>query len=136
MIDPRTGTLVTNPNTQEAVELTAVEGTPTCLALAHGQAALAIGMESGKVEYNSVTWGGGGVPEFSFEDFLVRCTSAVRDVAFSPTDKWVAVASEDLELRLVEMDGREVSSLRKHDGSVRSVCFDPKVRLLLLLDAF
>lgn len=113
-----------------------MEGTPTCLALSHGQTALAIGMESGKVEYNSVTWGEGGVPEFSFEDFLVRCTSAVRDVAFSPTDKWVAVASEDLELRLVEMDGREVSSLRKHDGSVRSVCFDPKVRHSLWRDNF
>ncbi|GAB5030478.1 wd repeat and hmg-box dna-binding protein partial [Nannochloropsis oceanica] len=133
VIDPLTGALATNPNTQEAVELTAVEGTPTCLALAHGQTALAIGMESGKVEYNSVTWGEGSVPEFSFEDFLVRCTSAVRDVAFSPTDKWVAVASEDLELRLVEMDGREVSSLRKHDGSVRSVCFDPKEEYLVSL---
>ncbi len=129
VLDARTGALAVNPDTQAPLEMTAVEGTPTCLALSLDAKALAIGMESGKVEYNSVTWteaASGGIPEFSFEDFLVRCTTPVRDMAFSASSKWVAVASDDLELKLVDMadDDRTVTALRKHDGGVRSVCFD------------
>jgi len=115
-----------DPTTQGTVKLTAVDGTPICLALTREQTALAIGMESGKVEFNRVSWEN-GVPEFHFEDFLVRCTSAVRDIALSPTSKWAAVGSGDLELRLIEVQSRKATPLRKHDGGVHSLCFDPKV---------
>jgi chromosome transmission fidelity protein 4 len=58
---------------------------------------------------------------------MVRCTAPVRDVAYSASDKWVAVASEDMELRLVDGKSFDTHLLREHDGGVRSVCFDPKV---------
>eukprot|EP00952_Eustigmatos_sp_NYUAD-ZCMA_P012026 48486-Eustigmatos_ZCMA.PRE.1 len=56
-----------------------------------------------------------------------RCTAPVRDVQYSPSDAWVAAASEDMELRLIDAKSMDVTMLKKHDGGVRSVCFDPKV---------
>lgn len=61
-----------------------------------------------------------------------RCTSAVRDVAYSSSDKWAAVASDDLELRLVDTTNHANTKsilAEKDPSSSKSVSFDPKVTL-------
>lgn len=108
-----------------------VTGEPVCLAATHAGKSLAVGMASGKVELNDL-------PGVDFDDFLARATSPVRDVAFSASDRWAAVASDDLELLLVDVATREVTQLKgkgAHDGGLRSVCFDPQEAFLLSLGA-
>ena len=63
--------LAINPNTQEAVALSEVNGTPTCLAVGHQEQVMLIGTDSGKVEYDELRRED-GVPDYAFECFLVR----------------------------------------------------------------
>lgn len=95
----------------------------------HSGKQLTVGKADGKVELNDL-------PDVDFDDFLVRTTSTVRDICFSPSDKWVAVVSDDLEVLLVETATHEVTQLKgAHEGAGRSVCFDPKEEFLVSLGA-
>ncbi|KAM7209448.1 Minichromosome loss protein 1 [Naviculisporaceae sp. PSN 640] len=68
-----------------------------------------------------------------FDRFLVRATLPIRDVALSPDNKWCAVASDELSVKLVSID--DTSNLRKldeHRKPTKHLAFDPKGSLLAL----
>ncbi|PVI08661.1 WD40 repeat-like protein [Periconia macrospinosa] len=63
-----------------------------------------------------------------FEYYLERVSLPARDVALSPDQNWVAVASEEHTVLLVNTGGRherQVKKLSDHQGSVKHVSFDP-----------
>ncbi|KAF2688654.1 chromosome segregation protein-like protein [Lentithecium fluviatile CBS 122367] len=60
-----------------------------------------------------------------FEEILVRSTLPVRDVALSPDGNWVAVASDELVVYVVNTkDMLQVKRLRDQNRSVKHVSFD------------
>ncbi|KAF2840400.1 putative chromosome segregation protein [Patellaria atrata CBS 101060] len=62
----------------------------------------------------------------SLDEILVRCSVAVRDVALSPDGNWVAVASDELVVKVVNTnDMTRVIYLRDQPRSVKHVSFDP-----------
>ncbi|KAF7535395.1 hypothetical protein G7Z17_g13212 [Cylindrodendrum hubeiense] len=69
----------------------------------------------------------------SFENFLLRTTLPIRDVALTADNKWCAVASDELTVKIVNTsDIQEVRHLREHGRAVRNVSFDPQGRLIAL----
>ncbi|ORY07166.1 chromosome segregation protein-like protein [Clohesyomyces aquaticus] len=59
------------------------------------------------------------------EDILVRTSLPVRDVAMSPDGNWVAVASDELVVKVVNTkDTQQVQYLREQLRSVKHVAFD------------
>ncbi|EME85634.1 uncharacterized protein MYCFIDRAFT_52898 [Pseudocercospora fijiensis CIRAD86] len=77
-----------------------------------------IGSESGEVtKYSLVTK--------RMEEILVRCTAPVRDLALSPDGQWVAVASDEHDVKIVNTsDMSRVIFLGEHLRSVKQVAFD------------
>ncbi|KAF1926592.1 tricorn protease domain 2-containing protein [Didymella exigua CBS 183.55] len=62
-----------------------------------------------------------------FEEILVRTTLPVRDVALSPDGKWIAVASDELSVSIVNTkDMTKVRTLREQPRAVKHVSFDKK----------
>ncbi|KAI9658072.1 MAG: hypothetical protein M1821_002732 [Bathelium mastoideum] len=67
----------------------------------------------------------------SLDQILVRCTLPVRDLALSPDGNWVAVASEELVVKVVNTsDMTRVLYLRDQTKPVKHVSFDPSGTLL------
>ncbi|GME59896.1 chromosome segregation protein [Neofusicoccum parvum] len=61
----------------------------------------------------------------AFEDYLVRCTLPVRDIALSPDGNWAAVASDELVVKVVNTkDTARVIYLREQSRPVKHVSFD------------
>ncbi|EKG21079.1 hypothetical protein MPH_01623 [Macrophomina phaseolina MS6] len=59
------------------------------------------------------------------EEVLVRCTLPVRDIALSPDGNWVAVASDELVVKVVNTrDMTRVVHLREQSRPVKHVSFD------------
>nr|POF17785.1 minichromosome loss protein 1 [Quercus suber] len=59
------------------------------------------------------------------QDILVRCTLPVRHLALSPDQQWVAVASDELEVKIVKVnDMSKVLFLRDQTKPVKHVSFD------------
>ncbi|KAF2229900.1 WD40 repeat-like protein [Viridothelium virens] len=67
----------------------------------------------------------------SLDQILVRCTLPIRDLALSPDGNWVAVASEELVVKVVNTnDMSRVLYLRDQAKPVKHVSFDPSGTLL------
>ena len=61
----------------------------------------------------------------SMEEVLVRSSLPVRDIAISPDGEWVAVASDELEVKVVNAkDTARVMFLREQSRPVKHVSFD------------
>ncbi|KAI9748497.1 MAG: hypothetical protein M1815_003215 [Lichina confinis] len=60
------------------------------------------------------------------QQVLVRCTLPIRDVALSPDGRWAAVASDELEVKLVDVqDMTRVRHLRQQTKAVKHLSFHP-----------
>ncbi|KAK3719684.1 DNA polymerase alpha accessory factor Mcl1 [Vermiconidia calcicola] len=61
----------------------------------------------------------------SMEEMLVRSSLPVRDIAISPDGQWAAVASDELEVKVVNtQDMTRVMYLREHPRPAKHVSFD------------
>ena len=62
-----------------------------------------------------------------FERNATKCTLPIRDLCFSPDNVWLAVASDNEEIKVVSVENvQEIKSLQGHEGGVKSIAFDPK----------
>lgn len=69
----------------------------------------------------------------SFDKFLLRTLLPVRDIALSPDHKWCAVASDELQVKLVNIsDITKVKTLREHNKATKHLSFDSKGSLITL----
>ncbi|KAI9671224.1 MAG: hypothetical protein M1817_003731 [Caeruleum heppii] len=69
----------------------------------------------------------------TLERILVRCTLPVRDIALSPDGEWVAVASDELVVKLVNVDDNSrIKYLREQPKPVKHVSFHPGGSTLLV----
>ena len=90
----------------------------------HSNRGLAVGTEEHFAKLYSVSNDDGAV---KFEKNLTRCTAPVRHVSFSPTGLFLAVASEECDLRLINMiNTKQVITLKGHEGPIKSAVWDPK----------
>lgn len=61
----------------------------------------------------------------SMEEILVRCTLPIHDIALSPDGRWAAVASGELEVKVVNTsDMTRVMYLREQTKAPKHVSFD------------
>ncbi|KAH6640842.1 WD40-repeat-containing domain protein [Chaetomium tenue] len=68
-----------------------------------------------------------------FDKFLLRTSMPVRDVAISPDNKWCAVASDELTVKLVGIqDNTQLLTLKEHGKPTKHLSFDPKGSMLAL----
>ncbi|KAI9742420.1 MAG: hypothetical protein M1818_003954 [Claussenomyces sp. TS43310] len=62
----------------------------------------------------------------SFSKFLVRSTLPIRDIALSPDGKWCAVASDELTVKIVQVeDTNMIYFLREQSKPVKHLTFSP-----------
>eukprot|EP00960_Hanusia_phi_P077656 768724-Hanusia_phi.AAC.7 len=67
-----------------------------------------------------------------FERNVTRCSLPIRDLSFSQDSSYLAIASDDSEIKIVNVNNVEdCKTLQGHEGGVKSVCFDPKNEFLL-----
>ena len=67
-----------------------------------------------------------------FERNVTRCSLPIRDLAFSQDSSFLAIASDDSEIKIVNVnDVEEFKTLQGHEGGVKSVSFDPKNEFLI-----
>jgi chromosome transmission fidelity protein 4 len=68
----------------------------------------------------------------AFEKVLLRSTLPVNCAQFAPDGKWVAIASEESVIKLVNVDNiSNVKVLNGHSSAVKSICFDPTGEYLI-----
>jgi chromosome transmission fidelity protein 4 len=96
------------------------------LALATSNHFFVAGAEDGTVSYYSLE-------QNMFDKFLLRTSLPVRDVAVSPDNKWCAVASDELTVKLVGIDDNtKLLTLKEHGKPTKHLSFDPKGGMLAL----
>lgn len=96
------------------------------LAVATSNGFFVAGCEDGTVSYYSLETN-------MFDRFLLRTSLPVRDVALSPDNKWCAVASDELTVKLVGVeDNGQLLTLKEHGKPTKHLSFDPKGSLLTL----
>ncbi|KAK2735290.1 hypothetical protein FQN57_001185 [Myotisia sp. PD_48] len=67
--------------------------------------------------------------EGKMDKLLVRSTLPIRDLAISPDKEWVAVASDELTVKIINInDITEVKYLRDQSKGAKHVTFDPSGR--------
>ncbi|KAF1943366.1 WD40 repeat-like protein [Clathrospora elynae] len=87
-------------------------------AVVAGNGFFITGSEDGTVSKYSLESG-------KFEEFLVRTTLPIRDVALSPDGNWIAVASDELVVSVVNTkDMTQVRTLRDQPRAVKHVAFE------------
>ncbi|EXJ93715.1 chromosome transmission fidelity protein 4 [Capronia coronata CBS 617.96] len=88
-------------------------------AVASGNDYVILGCEDGTVsEY--------AVPSGDLKQLLVRTTLPIRDVALSPDENWVAVSSDELEIKIVNRhDIEQITILRDHPKPIKHLTYDP-----------
>ncbi|KAI8943449.1 hypothetical protein NX059_001458 [Plenodomus lindquistii] len=87
-------------------------------AVVAGNGFFITGSEDGTVSKYSLEDG-------KFEEILVRTTLPVRDVAISPNSNWIAVASDELVVNVVNTkDMTQIRTLRDQPRAVKHVAFD------------
>ncbi|KAI9017336.1 WD40-repeat-containing domain protein [Gaertneriomyces semiglobifer] len=81
-------------------------------------------------EDQSVYWS--QLPDGEPRKLLLRCTLTVRHVALRPgrhgakKSRWVAVASDELDIKLVDIDEiTNIKTLKGHTRGLKSLAFDP-----------
>ncbi|KAL2887016.1 Minichromosome loss protein 1 [Ceratocystis lukuohia] len=90
------------------------------LAVAAGDEYFYVGDEDGVVSIYTID------PP-AFKEYLVRVTMPVRDVALSADQKWCAVASDELTVKLVHTeDHSKTRILREHNRPAKHVSLDPR----------
>ncbi|MCJ1422980.1 hypothetical protein MMC29_000861 [Sticta canariensis] len=63
---------------------------------------------------------------FLYDKLLTRCTLPIRDLALSPDGNWAAVASDEIEVKLVDTkDMTKVIYLRDHPKPAKHISFHP-----------
>ncbi len=63
---------------------------------------------------------------FRFDMMITRCTLPIRDLAISPDDAWLAVASDEIEVKIVNIsEMTRVLYLREHPKPTKHVSFNP-----------
>ncbi|KAL2054469.1 hypothetical protein ABVK25_005217 [Lepraria finkii] len=63
---------------------------------------------------------------FTYEKMLTRCTLPIRDIALSPDGQWAAVASDELEVKVVNIaDTYRVLYLRGLPKPAKHLSYDP-----------
>jgi chromosome transmission fidelity protein 4 len=68
-----------------------------------------------------------------FAKFLVRCTLPVRDVALSPDGEWIAVASDELTVKIVKITDTNTSKyLRSQSKPVKHLSYHPNGKYIAL----
>jgi chromosome transmission fidelity protein 4 len=107
-------------NTGDLGEPNVVDDVPgDILAVAAGDDYMILGCEDGSV----TQW---TLPEGPMDKMLTRCTLPVRDIALSPDEKWVAVCSDELEVKLINRnDMEQIMFLRDFSKPVKHLSFDP-----------
>jgi len=66
-----------------------------------------------------------------YERNATKSTLPIRDLCFSPDSVWLAVASDDDEIKVINVeDVQVIKSLQGHEGGVKSIAFDPKGEFL------
>ena len=65
-------------------------------------------------------------PAAEFQKLLVRLTVPIRQVSFDKTGRFLAVASDDAVIRMVNVGVAQYTSLRGHTDSILCVVFDPQ----------
>ncbi|KIW13584.1 hypothetical protein PV08_08773 [Exophiala spinifera] len=93
-------------------------------AVASGNEYVILGCEDGTVcEY--------AVPSGDLKQILVRTTLPVRDIALSPDEKWIAVSSDELEVKIVNRhDIEQIRTLREHPKPIKHLSYDPSGKYL------
>ncbi|KAL2180087.1 WD40-repeat-containing domain protein [Thermothelomyces heterothallicus CBS 202.75] len=96
------------------------------LAVASSNDFFVAGAEDGTVSYYSLATN-------MFDKFLLRTSLPVRDVALSPDNKWCAVASDELTVKLVHIeDNTKLLTLKEHGKPTKHLSYDPKGSMLAL----
>ncbi|KAL4796160.1 WD40-repeat-containing domain protein [Aspergillus venezuelensis] len=71
------------------------------------------------------------IPLGRMEKLLVRCALPVRDIAVSKDKEWVAVAGDELTVKLVNIDDMtKVKYLREQAKGTKHISFDPNGRFV------
>jgi len=69
----------------------------------------------------------------TFDKFLLRTSLPIRDISLSRDGKWCAVASDELSVKIVNIqDMTKVRHLREHNRHTKHVAFDPEGSLVAL----
>ncbi|KAI1941336.1 DNA polymerase alpha accessory factor Mcl1 [Ophidiomyces ophidiicola] len=98
------------------------EGVDGHLAIAALNDSFVMGAEDGTVWQYSL-------PDGKMDKMLVRCSLPVRNLAISKDGEWVAVASDELSVKIVNIeDMTHVKYLRDQTKAVKHVTFDPSGR--------
>ncbi|EXJ61022.1 chromosome transmission fidelity protein 4 [Cladophialophora yegresii CBS 114405] len=94
------------------------------LAIASGNDYVILGCEDGTVcEY--------AVPSGDLKHILVRTGLPVRDVALSPDEQWVAVCSDELEIKVVNRsDLEQITILRDQPKPIKHLTYEPSGKYL------
>jgi chromosome transmission fidelity protein 4 len=107
-------------NTGDLGEPNVIDDVPgDTLAVAAGNEYMILGCEDGSV----TQW---TLPEGPMDKVLTRCTLPVRDIALSPDENWVAVCSDEIEVKLINRnDMEQIMFLRDFTKPVKHLSFDP-----------
>ncbi|KAJ9604555.1 DNA polymerase alpha accessory factor Mcl1 [Cladophialophora chaetospira] len=71
------------------------------------------------------------VPSGDLKQLLVRATLPVRDIALSPDEQWVAVSSDELEIKVINRnDIEQIAILRDHPKPIKHLSYDPSGKYL------
>ncbi|KAL9103724.1 MAG: hypothetical protein Q9163_001274 [Psora crenata] len=63
---------------------------------------------------------------YTYEKMLTRCTLPIRDIALSPDGQWAAIASDELAVKVVNIeDTFKVLYLKEQPKPAKHVSFDP-----------
>ncbi|GBF60574.1 minichromosome loss protein [Trichophyton mentagrophytes] len=100
------------------------EGMESHLAIAATNESIILGSEDGTVWLYKLQ-------EATMDKPLARCALPVRDLAISKDEEWVAVASDELTVKIVNINNiTEVKYLRDQTKGVKHVTFDPSGRFV------
>ena len=94
------------------------------LAVACGNDYAILGSEDGTVcQYE--------LPDGKLDKLLVRCTLPIRDIALSPDEKYIAVCSDEIEVKLVNRaDMEQITILKDQPKPVKHLTMNPAGTLL------
>ncbi|KAF2084703.1 WD40 repeat-like protein [Saccharata proteae CBS 121410] len=108
--------IFTTGSTDEPINIDGAPESNTAVAAANDF--FVIGSEDGTVSRYSLETN-------SLLDILIRCSLPVRDIALSPDKQWVAVASDEIAVKIVNTeDMSQVLRVEEHRRAPKHVSFD------------